>query len=283
MNVYDVQGNIITKGYNANGGELSKGYDVAGNEIALTSGQNPPLDFDLSVMTFNCQGWSGMNSDVAIIEAIMGEYNPDIIGFQEGNLPSSSTFPFASSYNSNTIPIATKNAIALSNQQSFTYSTQSQQYTRYYQRGYITIDNKTIAVFNTHLEFNSLAIRAAQAAELLAALEEETSFILTGDFNVYTHSKTSEEYTTVIKPFIDAGYNLSNWVNGFRPFVDTWFYGSAPGGSNTNPELADHPHDNIITSADIEIVKTYFDKRKINAHTGQTIDHIPIVARLKIN
>lgn len=54
---------------------------------------------------------------------------------------------------------------------------------RVYSRVVITAEGARVALFNTHLDNESADVRRAQMKELAAAVEKETTYILTGDFN----------------------------------------------------------------------------------------------------
>lgn len=283
MSVYDANGSAIESAYSAAGASMGSGYDWTGNalQISDSGGHDDELDFDLTVMTFNVQHWTGINADATLINKIITDYDPDIIGFQEGSLPASG-FSFAevyTPYDGTGIGIGSK--IPVSDHQVVRYQSQSTQYTRYFQKGYITLQGKQIAVYNTHMEYVQYPVNASQMQELRESAANDEYAIFLGDFNIRYEDKTGTEYLQSIKPWVDAGYTLANWVTGINPFVETWFRGTAPvgyaGGQN-----GDQPCDNVIVTPNIEIVKKIYDRQKITANTGLTIDHTPIICRLKI-
>lgn len=271
MSIFDINGNQVTSLYDANGDSLSQAYDINGTSVFQNN--------KLTVMTFNVQRWGGINANTSIMNSIFSAYRPLVCGVQETGsngtlnyvgtqfqsgramttLPNNPAFLFNTSY---------------SDYEDAQYTTQGNE-TRGYQKCYITVNDKNIAVFNTHLETKGSAA-TAQMRELFELLQEETYFIALGDFNVECHSTQDAEYTNVVKQFIDAGYNLSNWTTE-TGFVDTWFNGSTVAGSTWVC-----PCDNVITSSNISIDNIYYDQRKIEAETELTIDHIPVVAYLTV-
>lgn len=283
MSIYDVNGNDLFAVYSFTGQSVNKCYDYQGNEIDGGGGHDDD-DYDLTVMTFNVQHWSGINADASLINKIIADYDPDIIGFQEGSLPASG-FSFAEAYtpyDGTGIGIGSK--IAVSNHQVVRYQTQSTQYTRYFQKGYITLKGKQIAVYNTHMEYVQYPVNASQMQELRESAANDEYAIFLGDFNIMYENKTGAEYLQSIKPWVDAGYTLANWVTGVKPFIETWFYGSSPvGHDDSDVDHSDLPCDNVIVTPNIMIVKKIYDRQKIAANTGLNIDHTPIICRLKIN
>lgn len=282
--VYDINGDI-TVAYNVNGNLDDDLYDVEGNPL----GSFTPL----VVMTYNYQWCSGINSQIAMQEAIIDEYKPDIIGIQEAGKGYSSrqqewptvatsflddySYKYLSDhYNYN--GLASK--IALSNVTDTDY-TQNDDEDWSYQKCYFTFDGKTIAWFNTHLTWRTdsatLLRKYSQAEELFAAVEEEEYAIVTGDFNMYGDSLSSADYIGIGKQFADAGYKMANWTT--KRFVKTWT------DSAVLTSLSDFTYacDNIITTPNILIAEVIFDTTKFDYLNGNSIDHIPVIARLKIN
>ena len=81
----------------------------------------------------------------------------------------------------------------------------------------------------------------------------------------------------MIKPFVDAGYNVANCTS------DSGFIGTYTSGNTASSTF--WPNDNIITSANLEIDNFIVDTSKIDVaeQTSQTIDHLPLIAYLTIN
>lgn len=267
MPIYDANGNVLSATYDASGNLLRSVYDANGTEYEF----NSPY---LTVMTFNVQGWSGVNSIKGITDEIFMVHKPDLVGLQEcssdgGYVPSYFRKSFHNTLTKSQLRVFTN--IPYSNYQEYLFTEITE--TRGYQKFKISVGGKNITVFNVHCEvLQSPTPHYAQYAELLDLFDNETSFIALGDFN---HEGSSRETTDFTQPLIAAGYNMANWGTE-TGYVNTWFNNATPTGYMC-------PCDNIITSSDIEIISSVFDQTKINAQSGLALDHIPVVARLKVN
>ena len=168
--------------------------------------------------------------------------------------------------------IATKNT-PIANYQSVDFVNAVGNYPGY-EKGYITVGGKTICLVNTHLS-TTQSFQKAQAREILDAVANEEYFIVCGDFNTVIHALTDTDYTEIIKPFVDAGYNTANC--GDFGIFPTYY-------RTSNPDDDYHPAtDQIITSANITIVGVYSDKTKLTDGLNDKIDHLPFYADLIIN
>jgi len=279
MAVYDKSGNALTSVYNKNGSALSQAYDIDGEEL-LT-----PQPTELVVMSYNVQGFSGINSNQTMQEEIIATYTPDIVGLQE--LGMASTLPSVGAAAFSDYPYqylspaiynrpAIVSKILLSNVAGSLFENQDGEQ-RGYQKSYFTYGGKTICWINTHLATSdNESAKVAQAGELFDLVENETYFIITGDFNTVCKNTSATEYTTIMKQFVDAGYNVANCSEQFG-FTDTWTAGNSVSGTW-------YPCDHIITSANISMDEVIVDTTKIEvaSQTGQSIDHLPIVAVLTI-
>lgn len=274
--MYDIDGNVLTSA-----------FDISGMEIKAVHG----ISEMLRVMCYNIQRWSGNNALASIQDVAFGN-GAAIVGIQEwGNSITTSasiggkSIPdylagkgysdlYVSSLDVNHKAIASM--IKMEDMSETRYS-QSHE-TRSYTKSYFTFGGKRIALFNTHLDYQvESSIKFLQAKELLAAVAQEESFILTGDLNTTVRSTSENEFVQIVKPFIDAGYNVAN---GGEPWglLMTYYSGSTVEGSTQIT-----PPDNIITSADIEIANVYLDTTKLTAGTGNVIDHIPLIADLIVH
>lgn len=277
MPVYDINGTELTTVYGKEGDTLLQAYDIAGNPLL----SEEPLA-ELTVMTYNVETFGGRNSNQAMQERILNAYKPDIIGLQElgnGSMPSLGVrlftdYPYQVMGGQAVYKTGVVSKIELEDTAYIAYVSRTTR-ERGYNKAYITVGGKRIAFFNTHLEILGQASHAPQAKELFDALQEETSFIAVGDYNVECHSTSATEYIEVVKQFVDAGYNLSNWTTK-TGFVDTWFNNATVADSNYKC-----PCDNIITSPDIIIDSIVYDPIKLEYESG-VIDHIAVVARLRI-
>ena len=276
MSIYDIRGEPLLNCFNTSGIKATGAFDVSGS---------PVFSADLfNVMTFNVQWWSGLNGNQTLVDGIFNHTAPIIVGLQEcrgtgtgGYVPD--TFAYGTVATGASNPTAIMSQIPFSDFTSHTFAMNLSE-TRGYSKCYITLNGKRIAWFNTHVEYyNSInddryATHVSQMGEIFAAVSNEQTFILTGDFNVLCKNKSSQAYTDTIKQFADAGYNMSNWTDE-TGFVDTWFNGSTVEGSSQK-----YPCDNIITSSDIQIVDIEYNTAKLTA--GGTIDHIPIISTIRI-
>lgn len=285
MSVYDVNGNEIFAVYDVEGTELSQAYDIDGN---------PLLSFepvDLTVMTYNVQHFTYINSQAEMLAKIFGDNDPDIIGIQEISTSRSVptvganalvNYPYIELSNHiNYNGLASK--IALSNVVSTDYQTQDQydidtcNETRCYMKCYFTVGNRQICWLNTHLSFHTASARYAQIAELFNIAQQERYVIITGDMNGVPFSTEDDDYIYMFKQFVDAGYNLAN-CSPTAGFTKTWTSARYPAS------LADltNPYDNIITSGNITIRSVTFDTTKFDYETGNAFDHVPVVAEVTI-
>lgn len=275
--IYDVQGNEISSAYAIDGGALSQAYDVQGNEL---------IDDSFVVMSYNVQWMSGINSDMTMQASILNAYHPDVIGFQEFQKAVSSQMP---SWVNTLVPeyqtlmgnYGNKNALsskyAMTNFTTVPFATQTMD-GQSYSTATITVDGKSIFLLNAHLTTSDYEeTKVEQAGEVFDALQGHEYFILMGDFNTVCKTVNDTEYTTIMKQFVDAGYNVAN-CSPQHGFTDTWTSGSTAIGTW-------YPCDHIITSANISINNVIVDTTKIDvvAQTGQSIDHLPIVAYLTVN
>ena len=275
--IYDVHGNEISSVYTLDGGALTQAYDVQGNEL---------IDDSLVVMSYNVQWMTGINSDMTMQASILNAYHPDVIGFQEFQKAVSSQMP---SWVNTLLPdyqtlmgnYGNKNGISskytMSNFATVPFTTQTMD-GQSYSTATITVDGKSIFLVNAHLTTSDYeATKVEQAEEVFDALQGHEYFILMGDFNTVCKSVNDTEYTTIMKQFADAGYNCANCTAQFG-FKDTWTSGSTAGGTW-------YPCDHIITSSNITIDTVVVDTSKITVatQTGQSIDHLPIIATLTIN
>lgn len=282
MPIYDKNGTSLLSAYDKNGSALTQAYDKDGNPLLA------PVSTSLVVMSYNIQWFDGMNSNTAMQEEILAVYDADIIGFQEFQYASSSIIPskaitlLSGSYSylqmcnyGNKVASASKCPLVDYTTVPFSVQTDDG---KSYTTATITVDGKEILIVNAHLTTSNYeTAKVQQASEVFAALQGHEYFILTGDFNTVCKSVNDAEYITIMKQFVDAGYNCANCTSQ-HGFLNTWTSGSTESGTW-------YPCDHIITSANISIDSVTVDERKIAvaAETGQSIDHLPIIAELTIN
>lgn len=288
MSVYDLHGNTLRPIHDKTGNPLQSAYDINGNSIYSSS---PGVDPNFTVMSFNPQWFTEVNSQLAMLQEIFETNNPDVIGFQE--YTKTSSLPYVATQALTDYPYKYQSAVStnpngIATKTSFD-SIQDVRYTYYddevwqYQKAILTFNSKRVAIYNTHLTWRNNSAseegRRQQAAELFADAENEQYSIITGDFNSYCKSIHDTDYINIYKQFVDNGYNLSNC----SPRIG--FFGTYAGSYTTEEAiLADGwPCDVIITSGNIGIVESYVDFTKLKYKDGYTnMDHMPVVAKLKI-
>ncbi len=286
MAVYDVNGNQLYSIYDTDGSELYNSYDIEGSLIYSRTGT-----IALRVMSFNVQGFTGINAISSIQNEAFVTQGADIIGMQEyqsagskyidgmtvenylhyvgyndykvGSLAVNKTF-FASKY-------------PYSNFSEKVYDTiYSAQDVRSYIKCYMNIGGKQIAFYNTHLDVAASSYRIAQIQELIEDMEQEDSFILVGDLNTTCIDTTGKDYAGIIAPLINAGYNVANCNPNRDGFIQTWTGGADFTGGY-------YCTDNIVTSSDISMNTVWADYYKVsNNPDSLTIDHVPLLADLEI-
>ena len=234
--------------------------------------------FDLTVMTYNVQFFSGRNTENTAAQ-IVNYYKPDIAGIQE--LGSVSSIPpvveavfsgYEYKLGIQTNKSLTASRIPLRKYEVNLYKNNAGE-TRGYQKAYITVKDRQILWINTHHATSSFeAQKVAQAEELFNLVKNEPYFIITGDFNTVCKSTDDAEYITIMKQFIDAGFSSANCSEQFG-FINTW--------TSTAEMTQDngYPCDHIITN--LEIVRVMPDEIKINTGGNSSLDHIPLIAKLK--
>lgn len=279
MAVYNVDGQQITSVYDVDGQSLEQAYDILGNELL----EDQPVSDALTVMTYNVQWWSGLNSNVEMQESIIDRYSAQIIGLQELRTSMGTVgeqvladYPYQFlGVQTNKTGLVSK--INLTNINAGVFATQASE-TRGWQSATFTYNGKQIFWLNVHLETSSYeSVKVAQAQEVFNMVQGKEYFIITGDFNTVCKSVNDTEYTTIMKQFIDAGYHSAN-CSQQHGFINTWTSGSTVAGTW-------YPCDHIITSANITIDSVTADTTKIDvaAQTGQSIDHIPLIAEVTIS
>lgn len=282
MAVYDARGNALTSVYDKDGNLLTQCYDKDGNPLMSER------DYDLVVMTYNVGGFSDINSQLEMQQAIIDTYSPDLIGLQEcgpsagGTIPSVIFSDYGTKYWSGqyNYQAFVSKSLVLSNITKANFEHQIGE-TRYWMRCYFQYQGKTICWITTHLNHkrtaDNVTNRIAQMGEVFDLAEEEEYVIITADFNAGGMSMDDSEWIGMYKPFVDAGYNLSNCDA-------TWGFTKTYSSLTTAESLSDLtlPTDNIITSGNIDIVNRVIDTTKLSYLNGDVIDHVPIVSYLKI-
>lgn len=287
MAIYNKNGEQIFSVYGVDGDSLLIAYDV--NSIIVFT-DSPPT---IKIMTYNVYSFKEINSQVTMQCAILSEYEPDIIGWQEYSATSPVPSSILGDYMTRVSQHYNYNAIStkypISNLMIEDYTNQDQweidnwHETRCYMKCYISIGGVSVCWINTHLAVHTASTRYAQIGELFDMAENEDYCIITGDLNHYSNNTSSADWQNMYKQFSDAGYYLANCSDN-EHFV--WTYSSATTASSLDDTTAFHsPNcpDNIIVSGNIEFLNIYFDDTKLSYLNGDEIDHIPIIAELQIN
>ena len=276
MSIYNVSGNNINIIYDISKNLLTKAYDQNGIQIFPSI---DPSDYNFKVMSFNNQAWTGGNA-WEYTGPIIADYDVDIIGMQESrvsaNLSNLGYVYSAIGSQSNDNVVVSKYTLSSITEKKYDEN-RTDTAGRSYQKMYFTFNGKTVALFNTHLETSGYeAYKVAQAHELFEAVQNEDYFIITGDFNTVCKSVNDTEYTTIMRQFVDAGYNVANCSPQWG-FKDTWTDGKTVSGTW-------YPCDHVMTSANIQISNVVVDTTKIAICEANdlVIDHLPIIAYLKI-
>jgi endonuclease/exonuclease/phosphatase family metal-dependent hydrolase len=284
--IYNKNGNVLLNAYDKVGSGLSVAYDKTGN-VVFSSEPN-----QLKIMEYNVGQWyigDGNAVPTAKKEAyynlqtgIIEDNDPDILLINEyyGNFCTDGTsaltilqslFEFVHVVTSGTYygrAICSKYPISNYTQRLFTGESK-----RYYDTCTITINSIPVTVCVTHFDPNSLAKREAEVAELISYLEQQTRFICCGDYNTLDCKDTSgADYTAIIEPLLNAGFHCANCTD--FGFLET--YSDQPTGTWTGCL------DNIVTSANIDILSASVDTTKLHDGLADKTDHMPIIATVQL-
>ena len=121
---------------------------------------------------------------------------------------------------------------------------------RIYQRGLIEIDGKKLAIYHTHLSFESKEIRAHQVKELLRTVKNDKAnyIVILGDFNM---DQTLEEWEVFHE------YQLVNGRNGI------WYQTF----NEPDDKMKVFSIDNIILSNNIKIEEVRVNQTHLSDHS----------------
>lgn len=278
MGVYDIDGYSLNSVYNIDGQILSQAYDIDGNPLIETGNE-------ITVMTYNTQWFSGINSNLSMQQSIFETYDPYIVGFQEFRLRKTDPTPQVAQtllqdyYYQN--GEGTIEALASKTQFTDLQTVLFENYYEYgqgYMRAKISLFGHSVDVFVVHLVTSDYeTIKVAESQEIFDAVDGLDYFIILADFNTVCKSTADTEYTTIMKKFVDAGYHCANCTNQ-HGFIDTWTDGRSL-------QATWYPTDHIITSSNIRITDVVADTTKITvaAQTRQVIDHLPLIAKLSFD
>lgn len=284
MAVYNITGESLNNVYDVDGISLSQAYDISGNPL-ITAPQ------PITVMSYNVQWFTGINSQTVMQQKIINDNKPSIIGMQElsqnGSIPTVGNTVLSEygtkilSNHKNYLGIASKlrlydTVVAdFVNQDPEDISRYGE--TRAYMKTYFDFNGKKVCLINTHLAVITASYIYAQMNEVFSLAEGEDYVIITGDFNTWFSAFTSDVYENTFKQFVDAGYKMVNnspnsgITNTYSNLTDV----TSLSDMRSNP-------DSIIVSGNIGIDARVFDTTKFSYLNGDVIDHIPVVATLLI-
>lgn len=293
MAVYDVNGNRLGAVYSLESESLTHAFDLDG--VLIFPDEVP----DMTVMSFNTgcfySEWHSAPTSTGTVfyqrnKNIFDRYDLDFAGMPEwsraiGTVNASvlmdetftSWYPDYTPYAVDYAALTSGFSVTPSSVTLVTYQTQGDE-TRYYQKSYIDYYGKRICCIATHLDLSDSA-RTAQFLELMNAVQNEDYFIITGDFNFQITQAGDSQYNKSIKVALDRGYHSAQNADSL---LMTWYSGQTAQGSSDIYCL-----DNIITSANIDILNPRVDTTKLTdglcEEYGIIIDHLPLIATLRIN
>lgn len=291
MGIYNINGNSLNKVYDIHGNELTHAYSLDGTVIYT---KYQPTTY-INVMSYNVGQW--YDGTLTIVPAnkyetyynlqrgMIARHSPAIMACQEygatfssGHTTDSVIGEYFTDSNKNNGSGYQSKAIYTNGYPLYDVTNANfEGYTWGYQKARIVVDDKDVWVFNTHLATSSTeSQKVAQAQMLFNMVSNLERFIILGDFNTVCLSTSDTEYTTIMKQFVDAGYNVANCSNQFG-FNLTWT-------DSTDQSGTWYPCDHVITSPNIVMSNVTVDLSKVavSSVNGVRIDHCPIIATLGI-
>lgn len=296
MIIYDYSGNMLNPQnsmYDVNGVVPKYAYDIHGNIIA-DSGIIPHTKNTFVIMSYNVGSWYGYGNNVpsnlansyyAMQKTIFDKYNPDFVGIQEyysaiGSYRAQDLVMWTDPYFYGVDKIsgtAAGRAFAskypLRDCTDNLFLNQDGGEPRYYLKGYITFNSKSICVISAHTSYSGI-YPYTQCNELLDVIENEEYFIVVGDMNLQVNELDNANYNKLNAVWEQAGYNSAS---GHQFGIQKTFWRSSDGWSGL---------DQIFTSPNITLKEVIVDDTKTNSHAslvGTNIDHCPLVAIAEIN
>lgn len=292
MSIYNIGGTELPSAFGKSGDELDVAYAVDG-DIVFTKTNG------IKVMTYNVGQWydgthtrvpSAKDADYyALQNGMLQAINPDILCLEEYLTQFSETgrsaltmlqqyFPYIQEQNAvSSVSSGAGRCICskypITNYTTHTYSQSGSP--RYFDSCTITVDGVPITVVVTHLNYSasSEASRVNQLNELISFSQTQTRFISCGDYNMLDCKSTSgADYISMMTPLLNAGFHCANCTD--FGFLET--YSDQPVGAYTGCL------DNIVTSANIQILSAYVDTTKLSDGLTEKTDHMPLIATLQI-
>lgn len=288
MAVYDAEGNQLLSVYDAQGNRLNRAYDAEGNVVY--TGET----IQLKVMEYNVGGWyigSGTNvptskdaSYYALQNSMIQNADADILCICEywnqfsANRTAVSLleqyYPYIHAEGGDTTYtgrcICSKYPITNYTVNVYSGDTAG----RYYDKATINVDDIPIDVIVTHLHPSDQSEKIRTAKILFDYTETLTNrWIVCGDFNSTLYNPFSETNEAIYRQFLNAGDSLAN----------AGTFGILPTACNsTDWANESFAIDQIIASPSITIDSVTTDLTKTTDAIADKIDHIPVIASLKI-
>ena len=208
---------------------------------------------NVRLATFNIA--ANKKPDITKLNELLKTNNVDIVGLQEVDINTSrnpynmlekfveqgdyaySSFQKAIETGGGDYGVALLSNLELINTNGGALSSEGIKEARAWQKGEIEVNGKVIAVYNTHLTYESVEARAKQLLELKATMDQDPAEykVAFGDFNV-------DQNHNEIYPFLED-YNIANGKGG--KWYDTF--------NGTDASMKTSAVDNIITSRNLEI------------------------------
>ena len=257
-----------------------------GADMTVEFACDDPKEDSLTVMTYNVQYFSGLNADETMQADILDEYEASVIGLQELRYEYKrevETDVFDPRYwnmrvGYEFLPNGIATNYGLSNVEHHLFTNQYSTEDKGYETAEMKFKGKTVFLVCTHLTTEAHNTeKYAQMGELLNLVSTKESFIIMGDFNTIGTNTSHEDYTSGIKMFVDAGYNVAN-CSDQHGFIGTFSDG-------TTSSSTFYPIDNIITSADFTMTNVRRDTIKIakaDEDGTKVIDHVALICDLSL-
>ena len=291
MAIYDKDGTELASAFEAHGVELNDAFDCDGANVFIK-------DRTIKVMTYNVGTWyDGKHDNVpaaqdaeyyALQKGMILANDPDIICMEEYckqfskagrtaySLLSECGYPYIVETKGDSPTASPADGRCIASKYpitNYTVRNFSDGSSLYYDTCTITVKGIPINVMVTHLHWSDIAKRTSEMQTIMSLLSGYNRFILCGDFNTADNYDTSgADYIAVVKPLIDAGYNVAN--GGSFGFFETY--------SNEPDDAWVGDLDNIVTSPNIVMLSVYVDETKLTDGLDERVDHLPLVATLEI-
>lgn len=294
MAIYDLLENELNSAYDVDGTALSSAYSIDTTKVFPDKEPVIPTAY-LKVMSYNVGQWYNGTLTAVPTDQYETYYNLhrsmianndiDILGCQEYSATFSNGHTadsvigeyFTDSAKNNESSYQRKALYSNGYTLNDVVNTNYDGYSWGYQKARIVVDGKDVWIINTHLATSSTeSQKVAQAKLLFDMVSELERFIILGDFNTVCMSTSDTEYTTIMKQFVDAGYNVASCSEQFG-FNLTWT-------ESTDRTGVWYPCDHIITSSNIVMsdVMVDYSKVAVSSVNGVRIDHCPLIATLGI-